>query len=294
MTRVRYEVEETRVGQKQNYDKLTLEVWTDGTITPEMAIVEAAKILRKHLIRLLGTPLRCFDTCSCRGHSSSSEGVLDLEKLEPTSVDEPISVLDLSTRAKNCCDELGITTVGELAASSKEKLASSHFAGDGTIDEMEKALGKKGLSVLANNRQECIPEFCLGIFQRSNRRKVEQCVIVARVECLVEVHVSPAGYASKSGCILVLTEREFEPGRARCAKVPGRIVTTVAKAKEVRPWSNDASRLQSEGCWRSKQRTHLHRLRKRYVGMEEVAAERAMAKVGSGYARQRSLLDVGY
>ncbi len=47
--RVRYEVEETRVGQKTNYDKLTMEIWTNGSVTPEMALVEAAKILRKHL-----------------------------------------------------------------------------------------------------------------------------------------------------------------------------------------------------------------------------------------------------
>ena len=49
VTRVRYKVEDTRVGQKTNYEKLTLEVWTNGTVTPEMAVVEAAKILRKHL-----------------------------------------------------------------------------------------------------------------------------------------------------------------------------------------------------------------------------------------------------
>jgi len=49
VVRVRYEVEETRVGQKTNYDRLTLEIWTNGSITPEMAMVEAAKILRKHL-----------------------------------------------------------------------------------------------------------------------------------------------------------------------------------------------------------------------------------------------------
>ena len=54
MTRVNYEVEETRVGQKTNYDKLTMEIWTDGTVTPEMALVEAAKILRKHLNPFVG------------------------------------------------------------------------------------------------------------------------------------------------------------------------------------------------------------------------------------------------
>ena len=49
VVRVRYEIEETRVGQKTNYDKLTLEIWTNGSIGPEMALVESAKILRKHL-----------------------------------------------------------------------------------------------------------------------------------------------------------------------------------------------------------------------------------------------------
>jgi len=47
--RVRYDIEETRVGQKTNYDKLTLDIWTNGSINPEMALVEAAKIMRKHL-----------------------------------------------------------------------------------------------------------------------------------------------------------------------------------------------------------------------------------------------------
>ena len=54
VTRVKYEVEETRVGQKTNYDKLTMEIWTNGTVTPEMALVEAAKILRKHLNPFVG------------------------------------------------------------------------------------------------------------------------------------------------------------------------------------------------------------------------------------------------
>ena len=49
VTRVRYEVEETRVGHKTNFDKLTMEIWTNGSVTPEMALVESAKILRKHL-----------------------------------------------------------------------------------------------------------------------------------------------------------------------------------------------------------------------------------------------------
>ena len=67
VTRVRYEIEETRVGQKTNYDKLTLEIWTNGSIHPEMAMVEAAKILRKHL-----NPFVQYTELGTAGHMPAS------------------------------------------------------------------------------------------------------------------------------------------------------------------------------------------------------------------------------
>ncbi|MGI9448888.1 MAG: DNA-directed RNA polymerase subunit alpha C-terminal domain-containing protein, partial [Pirellulales bacterium] len=101
----------------------------------------------KHLNPFVGYTSPGASIHAASGDSASlSEGVLDLEKLEPTSGDEPISVLGLGTRALNCCENLGITTVGELAAYSKEKIASAWNAGDSTIEEIEAALGKKGLS----------------------------------------------------------------------------------------------------------------------------------------------------
>lgn len=76
VTRVRYEVEETRVGQKTNYDRLTMEIWTNGTVTPEMALVEAAKILRKHLNPFVGY--------SQPGPGVAAPATVDVLRIEPS------------------------------------------------------------------------------------------------------------------------------------------------------------------------------------------------------------------
>ena len=75
VTRVRYKTEDTRVGQRTNYDKLILEIWTDGTVTPEMALVEAAKILRKCI--------NPFVQYSEIGLDTVAEGVLSEEEQRP-------------------------------------------------------------------------------------------------------------------------------------------------------------------------------------------------------------------
>jgi len=95
--RVRYEVEETRVGQKTNYDKLTLEIWTNGSVHPEMALVESAKILRKHLNPFvqyaeLGPKVHS----AVRGTNMSIDGALD-QKLSMS-----LAELKLSVRAMKC------------------------------------------------------------------------------------------------------------------------------------------------------------------------------------------------
>lgn len=104
VVRVRYKVEDTRVGQRTNYDKLILEIWTDGTVTPEMALVEAAKILRKHL--------NPFITYRETGPEMPPEGglkglaeatgysPLDLELEE--KLNQSLAELNLSVRATNC------------------------------------------------------------------------------------------------------------------------------------------------------------------------------------------------
>ena len=152
VTRVRYEVEETRVGQKTNYDKLTLEVWTDGTITPEMALVEAAKILRKHLNPFVGytSPGASIHAASGSSDTASAvEGVLDLEKLEApleSRLGMLVSQLNLSHRAENSLIRNDITTLGQLVVKTREEVADLQSAGETTLQEIEEKLKELGVS----------------------------------------------------------------------------------------------------------------------------------------------------
>jgi DNA-directed RNA polymerase subunit alpha len=140
VTRVRYEVEETRVGQKTNYDKLTLEIWTNGTVTPDMALVEAAKILRKHLNPFVGY--------SKAGPAVNLPPVIDWTKLKPgpdTVLGWDIDQLDLPVRAQNCLVGAGIRKVSELVALTREQILEMRNAGDNTADEIEAKLSEHSL-----------------------------------------------------------------------------------------------------------------------------------------------------
>ena len=140
VTRVKYEVEETRVGQKTNYDKLTLEIWTDGTVTPEMALVEAAKILRKHLNPFVGytTP----------GPDVALPAAADLFAVQSpleSRLGMLVSDLRLSGRAANCLHEEGISTLKELVGRSREELLEVRNFGETTLQEIEEKLQDLGL-----------------------------------------------------------------------------------------------------------------------------------------------------
>ena len=135
VTRVRYEVEETRVGQKTNYDKLTMEIWTDGTVTPEMALVEAAKILRKHLNPFVGY--------TKPGAAVSLPGVASLFAVEApleSRLGMLVGDLRLSLRASNCLEEAGISTLRELVSRSRDEVAGMWNLGDATLQEIETKL----------------------------------------------------------------------------------------------------------------------------------------------------------
>ena len=140
IVRVRYEVEETRVGQKTNYDKLNIEVWTDGTISPEMAMVEAAKILRKHLnpfvqYREIGPSI----FSAARGGAGSPEAQLEA-KLNMTLAD-----LRLSVRANNCLESENIQTVRDLVQRTEDQLLEVRNFGDTTLNEVREKLAQYGL-----------------------------------------------------------------------------------------------------------------------------------------------------
>lgn len=142
VTRVRYKVEDTRVGQKTNYDKLTIEVWTNGTVTPEMALVEASKILRKHLNPFV----QYFEL----GESTASESAtaaarVDEELIRKLSM--PIAELDLSVRASNCLESAKIDTVWQLVTRAESDLLKVRSFGRTSLREVKRKLIDLGLSL---------------------------------------------------------------------------------------------------------------------------------------------------
>ncbi len=140
VTRVKYEVEETRVGQKTNYDKLTMEIWTNGTVTPEMALVEAAKILRKHLNPFVGYT-KPGPGVSLPGAAS----VFAVEAPLESRLGMLVSDLRMSLRANNCLHEAGIESLRDLVSRSREELLEVRNFGETTLQEIEEKLRELGL-----------------------------------------------------------------------------------------------------------------------------------------------------
>lgn len=133
--RVRYKVEDTRVGQRTNYDKLTLEIWTNGTVTPEMGLVEAAKILRKHLNPFV----QYFELGSDRvtEEAAAAAGV-DEELIRKLNM--PISELELSVRASNCLESARVETVGQLVQMTEGDLLKLRSFGRTSLREVKRKL----------------------------------------------------------------------------------------------------------------------------------------------------------
>ena len=139
--RVRYEVEETRVGQKTNYDKLTLEIWTNGSISPELALVEAAKILRKHL-----NPFVQYRELGPKIFSEiRSPGGAGLDPATEAKLSLSLAELDLSVRATNCLESENINTVRDLVSHSEDQLLELRNFGETTLMEVREKLHQLGL-----------------------------------------------------------------------------------------------------------------------------------------------------
>src|SRR5437763_12240237 len=146
VVRVKYEIEETRVGQRTNYDKLVMEIWTNGTVTPQMALVEGAKILRKHL--------NPFIQYSEPGPEIGIESAPDLvvggdtvdHELE-RKLNMSLAELELSVRATNCLESEGITTVRDLVIRTDEELLEVRNFGETTLKEVKQKLAERGLQL---------------------------------------------------------------------------------------------------------------------------------------------------
>ncbi|HVT26755.1 MAG TPA: DNA-directed RNA polymerase subunit alpha [Lacipirellulaceae bacterium] len=140
VVRVRYGIEETRVGQKTNYDKLTLEIWTNGSVAPEMALVESAKILRKHL-----NPFVQYTELGPQVRSPARESTMAIDSNLEAKLSMPISELNLSVRAGNCLESENIMTVRDLVTRSEDQLLEVRNFGDTTLTEVRNKLRELGL-----------------------------------------------------------------------------------------------------------------------------------------------------
>lgn len=140
--RVNYVVEHTRIGQVTTYDRLVLEVWTDGTITPEEALAQSAQILVRHLNLLADMGAKPVSRIEKAAHGPVS--------IPAKVYDTPIEDLDLSVRAYNCLKRAGITKVGQVLQMTQEDLLGVRNFGRKSLDELRERLQARGL--LENSR----------------------------------------------------------------------------------------------------------------------------------------------
>lgn len=140
--KVNYSVEGTRVGQHTDYDKLTLDVWTNGSIRPDEAVSLGAKILSKHLGLFINLTEK-VDEVEIAANNSED----DKAKVLEMSIEE----LDLSVRSYNCLKRAGINTVQELISKTEEEMMKVRNLGKKSLEEVELKLNHLGLQLRHNN-----------------------------------------------------------------------------------------------------------------------------------------------
>jgi DNA-directed RNA polymerase subunit alpha len=136
--RCRYEVENTRVGQRTDYDKLVIEVWSDGTVKPEDALAEAAKIAKDHFTIFIN-----FDEDNVVGDDDVDEEEERVRALLETPVEE----LELSVRSSNCLKNANIRSIGDLTARTEEDIAKTRNFGKKSLQEIKEKLSEWNLSI---------------------------------------------------------------------------------------------------------------------------------------------------
>jgi len=139
--KVKYTVENTRVGQRTDYDRLILEVWTDGRISPDDALTQASAILQHHLDIFVG-----FDK-----NAVEFEEVVDKQDEEKTKLKKLLNMsvneIELSVRAANCLNNANITTVGQLAMKTEQEMLKYRNFGKKSLNEIKDKLAGLGLTL---------------------------------------------------------------------------------------------------------------------------------------------------
>lgn len=141
VTRVRYGVENARVGQRTDYDRLILEIWTDGRIGPDDALTQASAILQHHLDVFVG-----YDK-----NAVEFEEVVDKQDEEKTKLKKllgmSVNEIELSVRAANCLNNANITTVGQLAMKTEAEMLKYRNFGKKSLNEIKEKLATLGLTL---------------------------------------------------------------------------------------------------------------------------------------------------
>ncbi len=144
VTRVRYAIEAARVGNRTDYDRLILEVWTDGRLSPDDALTQASAILQHHLDVFVGYDKNAieFEEAADKQDEEKSK----MKKLLNMSVNE----IELSVRAANCLNNANITTVGQLAMKTEQEMLKYRNFGKKSLNEIKEKLTALGLSLGMN------------------------------------------------------------------------------------------------------------------------------------------------
>jgi DNA-directed RNA polymerase subunit alpha len=144
VTRVRYNVEAARVGNRTDYDKLILEIWTDGRLTPDDALTQSSAILAHHLDVFVGYDKNAVEFEEAA--DKQDEEKVKLKKQLNMSVNE----IELSVRAANCLNNANITTVGQLAMKTEQEMLKYRNFGKKSLNEIKDKLQSLGLSLGMN------------------------------------------------------------------------------------------------------------------------------------------------
>lgn len=141
VSRVRYAVEAARVGQRTDYDRLIIEIWTDGRLVPEDALTQASAILQHHLDVFVGYDKNAVEFEEVV--DKQDEDKLRMKKLLNMSVNE----IELSVRAANCLNNANITTVGQLAMKTESEMLKYRNFGKKSLNEIKDKLAALGLAL---------------------------------------------------------------------------------------------------------------------------------------------------
>jgi len=141
VTRVRIDSENTRVGQMTDYDKLIMEIWTDGRISPDDALTQASAILQHHLDVFVGYDKNAVEFEETEAKQDDEKA--KMKKLLNMSVNE----IELSVRAANCLNNANITTVGQLAMKTEAEMLKYRNFGKKSLNEIKEKLATLGLTL---------------------------------------------------------------------------------------------------------------------------------------------------